>query len=122
MQWGYPKTISSANIMRALFMRAENDEFNYPSIGEKYRANTKKRKLKLTPNNNQNEIEYLQELVILMMKADSRRGAIDNEDVALSGLVRVLPTLNVHSTNARALKLRKDMHGRQSMCKCCAGR
>jgi hypothetical protein len=93
----------------ARLMRAEHDEFDYPSIGDTYRANTKKRKLKMTPNNNQNELEYLQKLVILMMKADSRRGAIDADDVPLSGLVRVVPTINVHSTSARAVKLRKEM-------------
>jgi hypothetical protein len=99
----------------ARIMRAENDDFSYPSIGDKYRANTKKRKLKMTPNDSQNEIEYLQELVILMMKADSRRGAIENENIPISGLVRVVPTLNVHSTNARALKLRKEMEERVSV-------
>jgi hypothetical protein len=96
----------------ARLMRAEKDEFNYPTIGDKYRANTKKRKMKMTPSDNENEIEYLQELVILMMKADSRRGAIDNEEVSVSGLVQKVPTLNVHLTNARALKLRKDMEDR----------
>jgi hypothetical protein len=96
----------------ARLMRSEKDEFNYPSISDKYRAKTKKRKLKMTPSDNQNEMEYLKELVMLMMKADSRRGAIDTGDVALSGLVRRVPTLNVNSTNARALKLRKDMEDR----------
>jgi hypothetical protein len=96
-------------------MRAENDDFSYPSIGDKYRANSKKRKLKMTPKDSQNEIEYLQELVILMMKADSRRGAIDTEDIPISGLVRVVPTVNVHSTNARALKLRREMEERVSV-------
>ena len=93
-------------------MRAEKNEFNYPSISDKYRAKTKKRKLKMTPSDNQNEMEYLKELVMLMMKAVSRRGAIDTGEVALSGLVRTVPTLNVNSTNARALKLRKDMEDR----------
>ncbi len=66
----------------ARLMRAEKDEFYYPSISDKYRAKTKKRKMKMTPSDNQNELEYLQELVILMMKADSRRGATDNEEVS----------------------------------------
>jgi hypothetical protein len=99
----------------ARLMRAEKDEFNYPSIGDKYRANTKKRKMKMSPSDNQNEIEYLKELVILMMKADSRRRAIGNEEVTVSGLVRQVPTLNIHSTNARALKLRQDMEDRISL-------
>ena len=63
----------------------------------------------MTPSDSQNEIEYLKELVILMMKADSRRGACDQEEVALTGLLRKVPTLNVNSTNARALKLRKEL-------------
>jgi hypothetical protein len=50
-----------------------------------------------------------------MMKADARRGAIDNEDVPITGLIRVVPTINVNSTNARALKLRKDMEERVSV-------
>ncbi len=39
----------------------------------------------MTPSDNQNDREYLQELVLLMMKADSRRGALDTEAVALEG-------------------------------------
>ena len=96
----------------ARLMRAEKDECNYSSIGDKYRAKTKKRKIKMTPSDNQNEIEYLKELVILMMKADSRRGASDQAEVALSGLLRKVPTLNVNSTNARAMKLRQELEER----------
>jgi asparagine synthetase A len=66
-------------------MRAENDAFTYQSIGDQYRAKTKKRKIKLTPSDDRNELEYLQSLVILMMKADSRRGGIDNETLKLTG-------------------------------------
>jgi hypothetical protein len=69
----------------ARIMRAENDAFTYPSIGDQYRAKTKKRKIKLTPSDDRNELEYLQSLVILMMKADSRRGAIDSESLKLTG-------------------------------------
>jgi hypothetical protein len=95
----------------ARLLRAEEDEFTYPSIGDKYRTQTKKRKLKMTPRNSQNDMEYLKELVILMMKADSRRGAVTNETIALSGLLRKVPTLNVlvQSTNATALRLRQNM-------------
>jgi hypothetical protein len=96
----------------ARLMRAEKDEFNYPSIGDKCRAKTKKRNIKMTPSNHQNEIEYLKELVILMLKADSRRGACDQSEVAHSGLLRKVPTLNVNSTNARALKLRQELEER----------
>ncbi len=52
----------------------------------------------MTPSDNQNEIDYLKELVILMMKADARRGACDHSQITLSGLLRKVPTINVHST------------------------
>lgn len=93
----------------ARLMRAELDGFKYPSIGAEYRANTKKAKMKMTPSNDRNELEYLQALVILMMKADARRGAVDNVPLQLSGLLRKVPTLNPQATNAKALKLRKDL-------------
>ena len=98
--------------LNARLMRAENDDFTYPSIGAKYRSQNKKKKIKMKPSDSQSEVEYLQELVILMLKADSRRGAVDNEAVGLSGLLRVVPTLNVQSTNATALKLRQQMEER----------
>ena len=98
--------------LNARLMRAENDEFTYPSIGEKYRTQNKKKKIKMKPSDSQSEVDYLQELVVLMLKADSRRGAVANEAVGLSGLLRVVPTLNVLSTNATALKLRQQMEER----------
>jgi hypothetical protein len=66
-------------------MRAEVDEFKYPSIGDEYRAKNKKKKIKLTPSNARNEVDYLTALVTLMMKADARRGAMDQAPVQLSG-------------------------------------
>ena len=45
----------------------------------------KKRKIKLTPSDGRNEVEYLTALVTLVMKADARRGAVDNAPVQLSG-------------------------------------
>ncbi len=50
-----------------------------------FRAKNKKRKIKLTPSNARNEIEYLTALVKLMMNADARRGAVDHAPVQLSG-------------------------------------
>ena len=67
-------------------MRADIDGFKYPSIGAEYRAKTKKAKIKMTPSDNRNEIEYLQALLVLMMKADARRGTVDNAPLKLSGL------------------------------------
>ncbi len=93
----------------ARLMRAELDGFKYPSIGAEYRVNTKKAKIKMTPSGDRNELDYLQALVILMMKADSRRGTDDNTPLKLLGLLRKVPTLNLQATNAKALKLRKDL-------------
>jgi hypothetical protein len=76
MRWGCPKNTLSNNLIR-----------------DKYCTQTKRRKIKITPSNSQNDLEYLKELVILMMKADSCHGAVDNEAVALSGLLRKVPTL-----------------------------
>jgi len=66
----------------------------------------------MKPSDSQNEVEYLHELVVLMLKADSRRGAVENAAVGLSGLLRVVPTLNVLSTTATALNLRLQMEER----------
>jgi hypothetical protein len=63
----------------------------------------------MTPSNNRNELEYLKALVILMMKADGRRGTVDTGQLKLTGLLRVVPTLNVQATNAKALQLRKNL-------------
>jgi hypothetical protein len=93
----------------ARMMRAANDAFNYPSIGPEYRAKTKKAKIKITPSNHRNELDYLQALVVLMMKADSKRGTVDNAPIKLTGLLRKVPTLNVQTTNAIALKRRQDL-------------
>ena len=121
----------------ARLMRADNEGFKYPSIGAQFRAKNKKAQLKMTPSDNSNELEYLQALVILMMKADSRRGAIDHATLQLTGqyhiptltisvvlsnrnpnplgLMRKVPTLNVQATNATALKLRKDLEDEVSL-------
>ncbi len=71
--------------INARIMLAEIDEFKYSSIGDEYRAKNKKRKIKLTPSNDRNEIDYLTALITLMMKADARRGAMDQATVQLSG-------------------------------------
>ena len=74
--------------LNARLMRADLDEYKYPSIGDAYRANNKKRKIKLTPSDGRNEVEYLTALVTLVMKADARRGAVDNAPVQLTGTVK----------------------------------
>ena len=72
--------------VNARLMRAEQDSFTYPSIGDEYRAKNKKRKIKLTPSNARNEVEYLTALVKSMINADARRGAVDQAPMQLSGL------------------------------------
>jgi hypothetical protein len=71
--------------INARIMRVELDEFKYSSIGDEYRAKNKKRKIKLTPSNDRNEIDYLTALITLMMKADARRGAMNQAPVQISG-------------------------------------
>ncbi len=71
--------------VNARLMRAEQDEFTYPSIGDEYRAKNKKRKIKLTPSNARNEVEYLTALVKSMMSADAQRDAVDHAPALLSG-------------------------------------
>jgi hypothetical protein len=90
-------------------MRADNDGFKYPSVGPEFIAKTKKVKLKMTPSDNRNDLEYLKALVFLMMIANGQRGAVDNGPLKLTGLLRKVPTLNLQATNAKALQLRKDL-------------
>ncbi len=71
--------------LNARLMRADLDEYKYLSIGDDYRAKNKKRKIKLTPSDARNEVEYLTALVTLVMKADARRCAMDQAPVQLSG-------------------------------------
>ena len=63
----------------------------------------------MTPSNNRNELDYLQALVVLMMKADSKRDTVDNAPIKLTGLLRKVPTLNVQTTNAIALQRRQAL-------------
>jgi hypothetical protein len=83
--------------INARVMRADIDEFKYSSIGDEFRAKNKKRKIKLTPSNDRNEIEYLTALITLMMKADARRDAMDQATVQLSGTC--LQNLSLPITN-----------------------
>jgi hypothetical protein len=92
----------------ARLMRADITAFKYPSIGDEFRAKNKKAKLKMTPSDNRNDLEYLTALVILMMKADAKRGEVDTGPLKLNGILRKVPTLNLQGTNAQALKLRKE--------------
>jgi hypothetical protein len=45
----------------------------------------------MKPSDDRNELDYLKALVILMMKADSRRGAVDNEVLHLTGTSKIFP-------------------------------
>jgi hypothetical protein len=92
----------------ARLMRAEATGFKYPTIGQEFRANNNKAKLKMTPSDNRNDLEYLTALVILMTKAGAKRGEVDTGPLKINGLLRKVPTLNLQGTNAQALKLRKE--------------
>jgi hypothetical protein len=81
--------------------RANVDEFNYPGIGPIFRDKAGK-KLKKTPSTGEDHVEYLKKLVLLMMKADSRRNSAMHEAPSLVGLVRQNPVIDPGSTDPRS--------------------
>jgi hypothetical protein len=81
--------------------RATVDEFNYPGIGPIFRDKAGK-KLKKTPSSGEDHVDYLKKLVLLMMKADSRRNSAMNEAPSLVGLVRHNPVIDPGSTDPRS--------------------
>ena len=78
--------------------RAGIDKYTYPEIGVGYRDKAGK-KLKMTPSNGEEKHEHLKKLVLLMMKADSRRQPTKDVQPHLSGLVRLNPVINSTSTD-----------------------
>ena len=78
--------------------RAGLDKYTYPDIGIGFRDKTGK-KLKLTPSNGEDKHEYIKKLVLLMMKADSRRQPSSDVQPILSGLVRLNPVIHSASTD-----------------------
>jgi hypothetical protein len=95
--------------IKARMTRAVVDEFTYPSIGLKYRRQ-KGHRLQLTPKDNQDILQYLHELLLLMMHADSKRHVTDS-NVPVIGLIRKLPVLEEATTTVvtREAKLQQEI-------------
>jgi hypothetical protein len=111
---GHAKMISHSYLKRqfaAREARAGIDKYTYPEIGGVYRDKAGK-KLKMKPSNGEDKHEHIKKLVLLMMKADSRRQPI-SMGVApnLSGLVRLNPVINSTSTDpvSRRAKEQQDI-------------
>lgn len=90
--------------------RAGIDKYTYPEIGAVYRDKAGK-KLKMTPSNGEDKHEHIKKLVLLMMKADSRRQPSMGVEPHLSGLVRLNPVINCTSTDpvSRRAKEQQDI-------------
>jgi hypothetical protein len=82
-------------------------KFTYPSIGPAFRAKDG-RNLKKTPSNGEDKVEYLNNLLLQMMKADSRRGVITDENPSLNGLVRSNPVINLASTDLISIRAKQQ--------------
>jgi hypothetical protein len=98
---GHAKLISYAYLKRqfaAREARAGIDKYTYPEIGGAYRDKAGK-KLKMTPSNGEEKHVHIKKLVLLMMKADSRRQPRMDDVTTLSGLVRLNPVINSTSTD-----------------------
>ena len=74
-------------------MRAEQDEYTWPTIGVQFRSKVSKM-LKMTPNEKSDTMAYLKTLVLKMMDADSKRDrTVNAADSAISGLLRTVPVV-----------------------------
>jgi hypothetical protein len=87
--------------------KASSVKFTYPSIGPAFRAKDG-RNLKKTPSNGEDKVEYLKNLMLQMMKADSRRGVITDENPTLNGLVRSNPVINLASTDPISIRAKQQ--------------
>ena len=75
-------------------MRAEQDEYTWPTIGLQFRSKVTKM-LKMTPNDKSDTMAYLKTLVLKMMDADGKRNRpVNAAQLAISGLLRTVPTLS----------------------------
>jgi gas vesicle protein len=84
--------------------RAATDKFTYPSIGPAFRAKDG-RNLKKTPSNGEDKVEYIKNL---LLKADSRRHVITDEDPTLKSLVRSNPVINLASTDPISIRAKQQ--------------
>jgi hypothetical protein len=98
---GQAKMTRYAYLKRQLAAREARDsidKFTYPGIGTRFRDKSG-RKLKMTPSNGEDKHDHLKELVLQMMKADTRRQPSTAVEPTLSGLVRLNPIINSASTD-----------------------
>jgi hypothetical protein len=96
--------------IKARMTRAVVDDFTYPSISLKYRKQ-KGNRLQLTPKDNQDSLQYLHELLLLMMDADSKRYVTNSNVPVIIGLIRKLPVLEEATTTvvAKEAKLQQEI-------------
>jgi hypothetical protein len=87
--------------------RATRDKFAYASIGPVFR-NKDGKKLKKTPSNGEDKVEYLKKLVLEMMKADSRRHFTTEDDPTLNTIVRSNPVINQASTDPVSIRAKQQ--------------
>ena len=84
-------------------------EYPITAVPEKFRANTSKKKIRLTkPKEFEGgEVKYLEDLAVLMVKHDSN-SAPPSESSDMQ-LVREVPLLSKKHTSLRSIKLREEM-------------
>jgi hypothetical protein len=94
---------------RARKLRAEQDKYNSPTLGNEFRSKHTKQ-LKMTPQDKSDTLMYMKKLVIKMMDADSKRAhPADEPAMQLSGLLRTVPTLSHESTNPKAVAAKQAL-------------
>ena len=90
-------------------MRAEQDEYTWPTIGLQFRSKVTKM-LKMTPNDKSDTMAYLKTLVLKMMDADGKRDRpVNAAELAISGLLRTVPTLSHQSLNPLAVSAKSAL-------------
>jgi hypothetical protein len=97
------------NQYKARKVRAELDEYNWPTLGPQFRSRHTK-KLKMTPNDKTDALVYLKGVVLKMMDADAKRTRPQNDDApVMSGLLRTVPTLSHESINPLAVAAKQAL-------------
>jgi hypothetical protein len=94
---------------RARKLRAEQDDFGWPTLGPEFRSKHTKQ-LKMTPQDKSDKLVYLKRLVLKMMDADSKRPRpLNDSALQMSGLLRTVPTLSHESTNPLAVAAKQTL-------------
>jgi hypothetical protein len=97
---------------RARKLRAEEEEYTWPTIGVEFRSKHTKQ-LKMTPNDKTDVMAYLKVLVLKMMDADAKRSRPQNDaSLHMSGLLRTVPTLSHDSLNPVAVNAKQALDNR----------